>query len=105
MEKIKFKKPGRSKNERIGLPTGLFDKNKKEIHTGDFIRYFCPDWEWKGIVLWHNEEKAFGIFMGCWYLDKNIYDSRCYGKFIKIPKDNGMRMNLEIITKEDMGEY
>ena len=51
MEKIKFKKPGRSKNERIGLPTGLFDKNKKEIHSGDFIRYFCPDWEWNGIVL------------------------------------------------------
>lgn len=42
--------------------------------------------------MYNRYQGAFGVFMGCWYGDPR--DPESYGKFIKIPKDNGMRMEL-----------
>lgn len=90
----KFRPTPHSKMEKIGIPTGLFDKFGNEILSG--ARVHTPNYE--GIVLYHRDIKAFGIFFGLWYGDKNPYDPDCYGKFILIPKDNGMRMQIEIVN-------
>lgn len=99
MEKIRWKKTGRSIRERIGLPTGLLNRDGGEIHTGDFIRMHGKN-TYDGIVLWHREYRCYGLFFGLWYGDRNPYNADCYGKFIEIRSDNGMRMELEPIAVE-----
>lgn len=91
----KWKPTPRSKMDKIGISTGLFDKFGNEILSGAKVR-IKPDYE--GIVLYHRDMKCFGLFFGLWYGEKNPYDSDCYGKYIAIPKDNGMRMEIEILT-------
>ena len=86
----------RSKNEKIGIPTGLIDKFGNEILSGAKVR-IKPDYE--GIVLYHRDMEQFGLFFGLWYGEKNPYDPDCYGKYISIPKDNGMRMEIEIVNE------
>lgn len=100
MEKIRTKAIPRSKKERIGQPTGLLDCHRNEIMTGDIVRlkgnsYRCPV---KGPVMWNRYCDRYGIFLdySLWYGD-NPYDPDCYGKFIEIPLDNGMRMELELV--------
>jgi hypothetical protein len=98
MEKIRHRKTPRSKLERIGILTGLLDVNGDEIRTGDTIHIKSRNYT--GIVLWHRDYQCFGLFMGMWYGD-NPYDADSYGKFITIPADNGMRMELETVRKEN----
>lgn len=100
MGKIRIREVPRSKKERIGLPTGLLDRNRIEIMTGDIVRlkgttYRCPV---KGPVMWNRHYNTYGIFLdySLWYGD-NPYDPDCYGKFVEIPADNGMRMELELV--------
>lgn len=85
----------RTKYDRIGIPTGLLDMDGNEIKTGDTVRFsgYYDD----GIVLYHRGCKAYGLFFGLWYGEKDPYDADCYGKFIRIPADNGMRMELKIL--------
>lgn len=92
MEKRKFRKIPHCKKERTGIPTGLLNCNKEEILTGDYIHLKGTNYE--GPVMWNRHYDCFGIFMGLWYLDKNPLNPDCYGKFISIPKDTGMRMEL-----------
>lgn len=44
--------------------------------------------------MWNRYQKCYGIFMGLWYKNMDPMNPDCYGKFIKIPQDNGMRMEL-----------
>jgi hypothetical protein len=83
-----------SKMERIGIPTGLFDRFGNEILSGMKVS-IKPNYE--GLVLYHRNMKCFGLFYGLWYGEKDLYNADCYGKFIEIPKDNGMRMEIEIL--------
>ena len=92
MNKIKHYDIPHSKKERIGLSTGLLDCNKKEILTGDF--YYINGTSYEGPVMWNRYQKCYGIFMGLWYKNMDPMNPDCYGKFIKIPQDNGMRMEL-----------
>lgn len=92
MEKKKYRPIPKSKKERIGQPTGLYDNERKEIMTGDVIHILGKDY--KGPVMWNRHQDAYGVFMGLWYGNQDPYDPDCYGKFIAIPKDNGMRMVL-----------
>ena len=86
-----------SKMERIGIPTGLLDVVGNEIMSGDRVRLSSGH---EGIVLYHRGIQCFGLFFGSCFGDCNPYDPDCYGKFIPIPNDNGMRMEIEIINKE-----
>ena len=72
MERRKRYQVRHSKNERIGILTGLLD---------------C---------------ECFGVFFGLWYLDRNPYNADCYGKFVDIPNDQGMRMELLPISKDEI---
>lgn len=91
----KWESTPHSKMDRVGVSTGLLDKFGNEILSGTKVR-ISPNYE--GIVLYNRNMKCFGLFFGLWYGDKNPYDSDCYGKYINIPKDNGMRMEIEILT-------
>lgn len=86
----------RHKMEAIGIPTGLLDRYRREIMSGDKVR-IDPDYE--GIVLYDRNYPGFALFYGLYYGDKNPYDPDCYGKSIIIPKDNGMRMEIEILNE------
>lgn len=88
-----------SKNERIGIPTGLLNAVGDEIRTGDYIR--LQDTDYDGIVLYHREQRCYGVFFGLWYYGQDPYKADCYGKFIAIPKDQGMRMELIPIRQQD----
>ena len=92
MGKIKHYPIPHNKKERIGISTGLLDCNRNEILTGDNIHLKGTSYE--GPVMWNRHQKCYGIFMGLWYEDKNPMNPDCYGKFIRIPADNGMRMEL-----------
>lgn len=92
MDKKKRYQVFHSKNERIGIHTGLLDCNGNEIKTGDNIRF--KDTSYEGKVLWNRNLNCYGLYFGLWYLDKDPYKADCYGKFIKIPNDQGMRMEL-----------
>lgn len=93
----KWRPTARSKMEAIGIPTGLLDKFGNEIKSGDRIK--INNGYYEGIVLWHRDQKQFGLFFGLCYGEKNPYDTDSYGKFIYIPKDNGMRMDIEIVNE------
>ncbi len=99
MDKVHIRPIPHSKKERIGIPTGLLNCDRQEIMTGDYIR--LKGTPYSGPVMWSRNQDCFGIFLGCWYLDKNPLNPDCYGKFIRIPKDNGMRMELIPITSEE----
>ena len=83
--------PEKSKLNRIGNDTGLLDMNNDHILVGD--ECLIVGSTNKGIVLYNSNEKCFGIDSGAWYGD-DLYNPDTYGKFIHIPSDNGMRMQL-----------
>ena len=81
---------GRDKRENLGVNTHLLNVDGNEIITGDIVKISNTNYE--GPVMYNRYQDAFGVFMGCWCGDPK--DPESYGKFIKIPKDNGMRMEL-----------
>lgn len=98
----------REKNKRInyskiesmiGVGTNLFDRFGREICNGDIVRTRNKDAVYTGRVLYNREEQCYDLYFGCWYGD-NAYDTESYGKIIHIPADNGMRMHLEILNKD-----
>lgn len=97
MERKHVKPIPRSKKERIGQPTGLLDCNHNEIITGDVVRLKGTGYQ--GRVMWNRHCDKYGIFLdySLWYRGMNPYDPDCYGKFVEIPQDNGMRMELELV--------
>lgn len=103
MDKKHYRPIPRNKKERIGEPTGLLDCERHEILTGDFVAIAGTDYS--GPVMWNRKQSCYGVFMGLWYRDRNPYNPDCYGKFICVPRDNGMRMQLKrierIFTVED----
>lgn len=93
---------------RIGSLTRLTDKNGNDIHVGDIVRYDNGrNWKHKsytGRVFWNDEQNVYGICFGMWY-GNDEFDTKSYGKFIRIPSDNGGRMNFEVIkyVNENLG--
>lgn len=88
----KILKIPKSKNEKIGLFTGLFDINNNPIYSGDYVRLIsCP--YYVGPVMWNRYQDSWGIFMR--HKDySDLLNPDNYAKFIPIHSDNGMRMNL-----------
>lgn len=97
MDRKKCYEVRHSKNERVGIHTGLFERNGRELVTGNKVRFISSGYE--GILLWHREQKCFGIFRGLWYGDQDPYNAGCYGKFIPVPKDQGAKMDLELVEE------
>ena len=102
MERIKKgrKEPTRDKRENCGIVTSLLDVNGNNIITGNLYEIKGKKYSYMGRVFYNRYQKAFGVFMGCWYGDRNIYNPDSNGKFIAIPKDNGMKN--QIIPVEEM---
>ena len=86
---------------RYGTPTGLLNRDHHEILVGDYIK--LKDTIYDGPVLWHPVFGCYGVCFGLWHGDQ-IYDYRSYGKFSRIPDDQGMRMELLSITPAE-AEY
>lgn len=82
----------RDKKENIGVFTGLLDMNKENIYSGDYVQLISNSY-YKGPVMWNRYQKKWGIFMGVKKYSDPL-DPNNYGKFIAIPLDNGMRMDL-----------
>ena len=99
MERRKRYQVRHSKNERIGTLTRLLNSEGNEIKTGDYVKIRGTNYD--RIVLWNREAKCYSVFFGLWYLDKNPYNADCYGKFISINNDQGMRMELVPIDQNE----
>lgn len=95
------REPTRDKRENCGVVTSLLDVNGNNIITGNLYEIKGKKYSYMGRVFYNRYQKAFGVFMGCWYGDRNIYNPDSYGKFIAIPKDNGMKN--QIFPVEEMG--
>lgn len=100
MEWKKWYEPPHDKKERVGVPTGLLNAERNEIISGDHIK--LKDGRYDGIILWNRYQKCWGMYLGCWYLDKDPYNPDCYGQFIAIPADQGMRMELIPVDSEEV---
>ena len=92
-----------SKLESTGMNTGLLDRNGNAIMTGDKVLLINSSID--GVVLYNRYAGQFGVFYSysMWYGD-NPNNPDSYGKFIAIPADNGMRMEIEILAPEDSSE-
>lgn len=77
---------------RIGTLLNIIDKNNTTLFVGDTVRYG----EYSGVLLYNYDYDQYGVALdySMWYGD-NKYDIDSYGKFIKIPMDNGAKMKLE----------
>ena len=93
MERIKKgrKVPTRDKRENCGIVTSLLDANGNNIITGNMYEIKGKKHSYMGKVFYNRYQKTYGIFMGCWYGDKTPNNPENYGKFVAIPKDNGMK--------------
>lgn len=95
MDKKKYPRISGYKQQRIGTPLGIHDKNGIELKVGDFIKY-------KGkncIVLFNGYEFVASLLYSKWF-GYETYSHRSYGKELILPMDNGGRMEIEIINKE-----
>lgn len=104
MERIKKgrREPPRDKRENCGVVTSLLDVNGNNIITGNLYEIKGKKYSYMGRVFYNRYQKAFGVFMGCWYGDRNVYNPDSYGKFVAIPKDNGMKNQISPLEEEEM---
>ena len=96
MDKIYRKQFRKSehKNQRIGIPLGIHDKNGNELHSGDTILWNDTEC----ILLWnsyYNEYWAFFTYSK-WYGD-NIYNADSYGKGYSLVLDDGAKMEITLV--------
>lgn len=84
------------KNDAIGIPLGIHDKNGVELKTGDKIRWYDEDC----IILWNRPYKCYSAMLlrSNWYGDHNEYNADSYGKAYNLVMDDGARMEMELIS-------
>lgn len=95
MERIKKgrREPTRDKRENCGIITSLLDANGNNIVTGNLYEIRGKKHSYLGKVFYNRYQKAFGVFIGYWYGDKNSNNPENF-KFVAIPKDNGMKNQI-----------
>jgi len=81
---------------KIGTILGIQDKNKEYLVVGDTVKYD----KYKGVLLYNYHYDRYGIALdySMWY-GEDKYNIDSYGKFIDIPMDNGVRMELEKLNE------
>ena len=77
----------------IGADTGLRDRNGTVIRFGDHVRLTYKPYN--GIILLNEYSGEINMLWGKYPYDDK-YDFRSYWKAWSIPRDNGMRMHLEV---------
>lgn len=81
---------------KIGTILGIQDKNGEYLVVGDSVKYG----NYKGVLLYNYHYDQYGVALDCsMQYDGDKYSIDSYGKFVKIPMDNGARMNLERIRE------
>lgn len=89
----------KSKFENPGYETHLLNANGDYIITGEF--YHLKNTNIYGPVFFNKWYNCFGIFEGAWYTPYDFLNPETYGKFTKIPYDQGMKNELIKLTKEE----
>lgn len=82
VRKEKYRSRDKRENE-IGMFTGFFDKQGRDILSGDIVLvYNCYDPELPHVcvVLWDVVRNVYSAMRGCWHEEKKPTDPRCYGK-------------------------
>lgn len=98
----KLKHIPKSKFENPGYETHLLNSDGDYIITGDF--YHLKGTNIYGPVFYNKWYKCFGIFEGAWYQPYDFLNPETYGKFTRIPLDQGMKNELIKLTKEEFLE-
>lgn len=95
----KSKRVNGTSKGKIGTPLTLLDKNRETLFVGDTVKYG----EYKGILLYNHYSDEYGVAIdySIWYGDDK-YNIDSYGKFVRIPMDNGARMEIEKIGDKNL---
>lgn len=88
----KSKRLNGTRNGKIGTQLCIMDRCGNLLSIGDETKYG----EYKGILLYNHHYDQYGVALtdSMWYGDDK-YNIDSYGKFIEIPMDNGVKMELE----------
>lgn len=82
----KEKSNSRDKRENmLHVPTGFLDMRGEPILSGSVVLIYpttnITSQDIRiGVVLWDNFSSHYCAMSGCWYLDRNYSNPRCYGK-------------------------
>ena len=92
-----FRKNGDSR-ARIGIPLGIHDRDKRELCTGDLVRWHNTF----GRLLFNKSDGLYWFFIwnSRWYGDDE-YDSESYGKGWLLPMDDGARMEMKYVEEDE----
>lgn len=84
------------KEDRIGIPLGIHDKNDIELKSGDIIQYKNE----KCIILFNHSTKRYEAMLmrTNWYADHNLYNEDSYGCSYTIPFDDGAKTDIEKVN-------
>lgn len=87
------------KNEMVGLYTGLYDKDKNPLYSGDEIFVETRYGPRKCIVLWDRWDKRWRAMCSdsLWYNDLKKYESESYGMRYELQNDHCDRMLISKI--------
>ena len=86
------------RQNRIGTPLHIEDKNGEPLHIGDTVIYYSQYGTYQGVLFYNPAGNWYGIALdySMWYGDDK-YNLDSYGKFVGIPMDNGGKMHMEKI--------
>ena len=67
-----------------------------ELCSGDEVFFYAK----KCIILWNRESSQYEAMLSdtCWYGNKDKYDAESYGKSLRLPMDDGARMEIKRIA-------
>ena len=87
-----------SKKNRVGTVIGIHDKNGTELQVGDIVRYSNEEC----ILLYDTEVGYYRALLtrSQWYGDDK-YNPNSYGKAYCIPLDDGARMEIELLDRQE----
>lgn len=90
-----------SSKSRSGTILNILDKNDNILCVGDELSYG----EYRGVLLYNpdygrNGQYGLALDYSMWY-GEDKYDINSYGKFVPLPMDNGAKMEICKLEREN----
>lgn len=83
-------------NGKIGELLGIQDKNGEWLLVGDKVRYG----KYIGRILYNHNSNRYELMLTYSRCGTDEFDVKSYGKSIRVPIDNGGRMELALLERQ-----